>query len=195
MENPYAPPLADPVALKRQARRKTFRQLWPILILGPLVGAVVGGLINSINGAVSPDYFAWVMDWEDNIWLRSILQGMLEGLAWGLGNAIVFLMAALFFVMDEVRLAQILRLIGAIASAVIVLSFIAAFISAVHFFVDPLSSQLYVENRISFGGAINFAWVKGSILGACYSGPFTHGSFVAGTSASAQETSHDDRGG
>ena len=172
MQNPYASPLADPVALKRQARLKTLRQLWPILILGPLVGSAVGGLINSINAAVSPDYFSQVMDWENNIWLRSVLQGMLEGLVLGLGNAIAFLVAALVFVMDEVTLAQLLRLTAAIAIAAFLLTLVTATASVMLSNLIPDFWPIYNPNWSSAEERIRYAWVKGSIEGAYYAAPF-----------------------
>jgi MFS family permease len=166
MENPYASPLADTVALKRQARRKTFQQLWPILILGPLVGAVVGGLIDAINAAVSPDYFNSAMDWED-----CILRGMLEGLILGLGNAVAFLVFALVFLMDRVTLKQLMRLIAAIAVAAFLLTVVAATASVMLSVMIPDWWPIYDGNWRSPDARMRYAWVKGSIDAAYFGAP------------------------
>ncbi len=157
--NPYAPPAAIPEPNWPWRIRATFHELKQILLLGPLVGAGVGGLLNIVNGYVSPYYFSRVMDWEDHIWLRSILQGMLEGLFYGLGNVLLFMAVATFFSRVRIEMSVVYRVLLIIAALVIVCWTFGGII----FVID--------SHLASSGWGHSYAWVMGSIAGAVYGSP------------------------
>jgi len=66
--------------------------LFGLVLTGPLLGAFLGALTNSLNGAISPVYFRAVMSWSavTNVWRAALAQGIYEGLLFGLGLAIVY---------------------------------------------------------------------------------------------------------
>lgn len=52
---------------------------------GILASAVLGAVINSVNGGVSPEYFITVLRWNavTDVWRAAIAQGIFEGLLFG----------------------------------------------------------------------------------------------------------------
>lgn len=57
-----------------------------------LAGAMLGAGTNAINGTVSPRYFVTILRWDHvaDIWRASVAQGILEGLVFGAGFALIF---------------------------------------------------------------------------------------------------------
>jgi hypothetical protein len=64
---------------------RRFGTLVTLLVIAPVAGAILGALMNTINGQVSSDYFAIVMSWDgQTAGIHAIAQGALEGFAAGL---------------------------------------------------------------------------------------------------------------
>ncbi|MBP7745117.1 MAG: hypothetical protein KA383_03220 [Phycisphaerae bacterium] len=66
--------------------------LLALLVSGAVLGALLGGVTNALSAAVSPEYFRTVLGWENvnNVWRASVAQGVFEGILFGLGCAVVF---------------------------------------------------------------------------------------------------------
>jgi hypothetical protein len=72
IENPYASPQSATVADIQIVPRLTATRMLAVLLVGLGGGAVLGTLTNSVNGALSPQYFRDVMGWRgSDIWISS----------------------------------------------------------------------------------------------------------------------------
>lgn len=150
-------------------------------MLAPACGALLGAVMNAINGRVSADYFAIVMSWD---WAaapsRAILQGVLEGCAAGLLFAIglLIIIAASTAMCCPAGLA-----VRALATALVIV--------AICWLIGGVSGVILARIRPRLWGSffigvplrvnlVRFAWVGGSIWGA-YGGMLI-GLIVAGVS-------------
>ncbi len=137
---------------------------------GPFLGAILGGLTNGISCWLSPSYFRNMMRWHDvyDIWTASIAQGIFEGILFGLGFSVVFVvvvgivtkarcpyrLAAPYLVWMAVAALVCWLLGGLIAIGLVSLS--PEFYE--HAFVGARDSEPFPQ-------MIRGAWVGGSIVG------------------------------
>jgi hypothetical protein len=140
---------------------------------GVLLGAALGALTNSINGAVSPLYFQTILRWHDvsNVWRASIAQGILEGLLFGLVLSIIFTTVVGVVTKGRCpfRLSAIYLLsVGAAALVCWTLG------GSIAMGLAALSPEFY---RHTFRGVpegmnemLRYAWVGGSIWGIQFGG-------------------------
>ena len=75
-------------------RRRQFLTLLGVAVTGVIVSAVLGGLTNIVNGWVCPNFFinVWQANWpyEWNLRQVAFAQGVLEGLLYGVGFALIY---------------------------------------------------------------------------------------------------------
>jgi len=76
------------------SRRRQFPTLVGVAVTGVVVAAVLGGLTNAVNGWVCPVFFlnVWQANWpyEWSLWRAAVAQGVLEGLLYGVGFALIY---------------------------------------------------------------------------------------------------------
>ena len=133
-----------------------------------VASAALGAATNSVNGAVSPLYFRWVLGWDDvsNIWRASIALGIFEGLLFGLAFSLIFTLVV--GLVSKVRcsyghaLAYVLRIaVCAVAcGAVGGLTAVGLAGLSPEFFRHTFN---YVPEAT--GEMLRYAWVGGSIWG------------------------------
>ena len=95
-ENPYLSPVAPPGPLDRNEPQH-HREPRPLAVAAMALSGVLGSgffgaTTNAINGAVSPTYFVNILGWHgvENVWRASIVQGVFEGLLFGVFFSLVF---------------------------------------------------------------------------------------------------------
>lgn len=147
--------------------------LFGLLLTGPALGAVLGAMTNSINGAVSPVYFRAVMNWSavTNIWRASIAQGIYEGVLFGLGMAVLY--AVVVGIVARGCAPYRLALVYLLAAAGFALTASAAG-GLVALGLAALSPE-YWQNTFAgapaaVGPLLRYAWVGGSIWGLQFGG-------------------------
>jgi hypothetical protein len=91
-DNPYSAPQAS---LRPEKFSKA--EVWQVLGTGLVIGAILGGATNAINGWIGPSYFIHLLNWTEDIWIKAVIQGALEAGLYGLLNAFVFVLIANFF--------------------------------------------------------------------------------------------------
>jgi hypothetical protein len=168
--NPYLTPAGLDVEGDGLPWQATWLRCWPVLLLGPLAGAVIGGATNAVNGWVGPAYYTWVVGWQDYIWVRAIGEGMLEGGVYGFGNAVFLLVAALtlFRAADFTRIAQAALLAALLALLLWTLGGMAAQV------VLAIAPDWFfaLEHPWRPGPPpASFAWVVGSIQAIIFGSP------------------------
>jgi hypothetical protein len=138
-----------------------------ICIVAPIAGAILGAMMNTINGRVSADYFAIVMSWD---WAtaptRAIFQGALEGFAAGL--LFGFFFAIVIAASTRLRCPPPLALrTFFLAMAIVVIAWVIGGVIGVG--LSLLWPKLWGFFFVGVPPRVNlprFAWVGGSIWGA-----------------------------
>lgn len=129
--------------------------------LAVAVSMTLGALANALNGWVCPEYFAFVMGWDpnSNIWLRAILQGLLEGFVIGGVLSVGFFGIGGLLTQFRLTFARAARYLAAI---VIVAVIAAVILGLVLMTMDDVRhTVLHSARRFS----PSFGWVKGCISG------------------------------
>lgn len=166
--NPYESPKTASSAVEVAGNR------WSLLVLlptGMVASSVLGAVTNMINGAVSPEYFSIVMGWSrhGNIWARSVFQGALEGLAYGLAFSFIFMMTAAIASRLKCDYRHAVAYIPLACGGVLITWTIGGVIGLTWAATNP---PLYrsVFPVVPYVGVERFGWVGGSIWGAIYGG-------------------------
>lgn len=164
-----------------------FRWWVPLLILcfGISLGAMLGAVTNIVNGPVCPEYFIFLMGWEDRVELRAIGQGSLEGgvlgLAFGIITSISFAASTRFrgtlgIAMRTLAVAVVVALIcwvfGGIVAVVISRTWPAWYVRT--FPVAQWSPRL---TRVAWVGGSIWGGYGGSMVGALVSCIYQHRSW------------------
>jgi hypothetical protein len=122
----------------------------------------LGALANAINGWVCPEYFTYVMRWDPdaNIWLRAILQGLLEGFVIGVVLSVGFFGVGSLLTGFRLTFARAVRYLKAIVIAAVIAALIPGLV---------LMSSNGVRAVVLFSSerefSPSFGWVAGSISG------------------------------
>jgi hypothetical protein len=140
------------------------------VITGVLAGGMFGGVVNMINGIVSPRYFVAVLNWRnvDDVWSAVVAQGVFEGLLFGLFFSTVFAAATGIITRAACSFRFCVRHLLGIVAAIAVCWFLGGLAGVG---LAALSRDFF-EMTFHYGsgvGAVNllrFAWVGGSIWGA-----------------------------
>ena len=133
-----------------------------------VLGALIGGASNTVNGAVSPAYFKNIMRWDDvaNVWRASIAQGIFEGLIFGVLFAILFAVVYGIVTRGECTYAYAARFLVCFAGAILACWAVGGIVAIG---LATLSAEFYRETFIrvpeEFGPMLRYAWVGGSIWG------------------------------
>lgn len=138
-----------------------------------LMGALVGGLTNAVNGAVSPQYFRNIMRWHDvrDIWRASIAQGIFEGLIHGIFFAAVFATVVGVVTRGRCRYLYVARFMLGVAVAVLGCWSLGGIIAMGLAALSPeFYRRAFTGVPEEFGPMLRYAWVGGSILGATFGG-------------------------
>lgn len=132
----------------------------------------VGGATNAINGAVCPEYFYLVMDWQmQDVWRASIAQGIFEGLLFGIAFSLVFTVGT--GIITQAACSYLFAMKHVLG---IVIGSCACWI-----FGGMAGVGLAILRRefdgfaifgvsLDFGSLLRFAWVGGSIWGVEFGG-------------------------
>jgi len=144
----------------------------PLAIIGValcsiLLGSLIGGLTNSINGAISPLYYRLVMGWRfEDIWSASIAQGIFEGTLYGIVFSIVFTTGFSLISKGRASFSFALRVLIQVFLFVLICWIIGGAIATFIAFFSPdlyrASIHIAPEEKNSL---LRFAWVGGSIWG------------------------------
>lgn len=165
-DNPYT----SPQCIDRTIRipsRFTARRMLALLSVGVSGGALLGVLTNSVNGAVSPQYFRDVMGWSgSHIWLRAVGEGALEGAGYALAYGILFMILIATVSQRRCRFRTAMRYVGftfALALGFWLLGGAAAVACAWLF--PSVCNPRYFGHNITWPAFGCYAWVRGSIQG------------------------------
>jgi hypothetical protein len=167
-ENPYESPQVPEYFGLSLPPRLTWRHIIGLLFVGVAGGACLGAVTNAVNGALSPRYFIDVMGWrrETNIWVASILWGILEGAAFGLAYAFVFMALISFASHRRCRFSHALRY-GLVTLALAFGFWILGGASGVAYadiFRDRCDHRFFGYHD-EWPSLARYAWVRGSIWG------------------------------
>ncbi|MDX1962790.1 MAG: hypothetical protein SFX18_06535 [Pirellulales bacterium] len=116
MQNPYsAPQTGDDTSLINPP------QMLGVLLYAVGLGSLIGMITSFINGWLGPAYFHYLMNWNDSIIIRAVIQGAIEGAIYGGINGFV-LGGVVFFWCGGIANPKVLKryvLMTAIAVSVI----------------------------------------------------------------------------
>lgn len=139
-----------------------------------LAGMVIGASTNTVNGAVSPEYFASVMGWQSDIWWSSIEQGVLEGFVIGLVLSAVVTTTIGIATRGTCEYGAALRWLARVLLAVYGLWCVGGILGMLLAAWQPTFFRSFAigvpEGR---GQLLRYAWVGGSIWGAYLGGAFS----------------------
>lgn len=164
--NPYAsPPLSKEESVQTNAWESA-RVGWPILFVGILAGASLGGVLTAFNAWLCPRFYLGLSPVVKlpSLWLSSVVHGIAEGGAFGFGNAALLYAAAVFLARRPVDLNSLLSVVRAACRNVVVLWLASGVIAAV--LVACSTDVLYWH---AFGWQGNWietllnAWCRGSV--------------------------------
>jgi hypothetical protein len=150
----------------RQVRPLT---LVAIGVAAVFAGAIVGASTNAVNGAVSPTYFIVIMGWdfEPNVWLASVVQGVLEGSVVGFLFSVILTMTIGIITRATCTLRIGMRWLGRIVLAIYGAWLVGGICGVMCAATNP---SFFRSSRFGYGGSaeemLRFAWVRGSIWGA-----------------------------
>jgi hypothetical protein len=143
-----------------------------LLSLGGAGGALMGVLTNSVNGAVSPQYFHDVMGWSgSHISLRAVGEGALEGAVYALAYGILFIILIATVSQRRCRFRTAMRYVGftfALALGCWLYGGAAAVVCA--WAIPSVCDHHYFGDDITWPAFGCYAWVRGSIWGVVYGG-------------------------
>jgi hypothetical protein len=168
--NPYE----SPKAVSRTSHSPPrISSLLLVLPTGMLLSALLGAITNAINGFVSPHYFSIVMGWPNDasLWARSIFQGALEGLAYGLFFSVIFTSVAGFVSRFRLRYREAMPYVFAVCTGALATWLMGGLIGWTWACLDPRSYRSRFPD-LPHEGAAQFGWVGGSIWGIVYGGFF-----------------------
>jgi len=158
-------PIAAP-APAAETPPRSFHTLAIICGIAPIAGAVLGAIMNTIDGQVSADYFAIVMSWDgQTAGIHAIAHGVLEGFAAGLLLGFFFAIVIAASTRGRCPLPLALRSF-ALAPAIAMIGWF--FGGGIGVTLALLWPQLWgfffvgVPPRVDL---VRFAWVGGSIWG------------------------------
>jgi hypothetical protein len=163
--NPYqSPNVASTTAVGSQSWWSAGAVLL-ILVVGTISGAMLGVATNGINGAVSPDFFEahrHVLVWSDstNIWLSSVVQGIVEGSIYGFGYAFILLLLLALFAGGRCRRSAVFKTITICFFSAIAMWLIGGAWGVAH--VIHVAALLGLR---ASPAALRYYWVLGSIRG------------------------------
>jgi hypothetical protein len=141
-----------------------------------VLGALIGGTTNMVNGAVSPQYFKNIMRWDDvtHIWRASVAQGIFEGLIYGVLFAALFAAVYGIVTRGECTYGYAARFLLCCGGAILTCWAIGGMIAMG---LAVLSPEFYRNTFIrvpkEFGAMLKYAWVGGSIWGGQIGGVLT----------------------
>jgi hypothetical protein len=135
--------------------------------LAVATSVALGGLANVLNGWVCPEYFMFVMHWDpdSNIWLRAILQGMLEGFVIGVVLSVAFFGIGSLLTRFRLTFARAARYLVAIVIAAVISAVVLGLILT----TDIRGMVLYSPDEVF---SLQFGWVAGCISGLERGGAF-----------------------
>ena len=173
--NPYAAPQQSAPIEREVPPKLTLRRVALLLPIGTIGGALLGAMTNTVNGAVSPDFFRDVMGghWlsDADVWLASIRQGLFEGAARGTEYAILFVVLTCVFSARRCYLGAAARC--ALLALILALSFWVAGgatgMAYTQWFPKHCSPR-YFGWHTSTESLLRYAWARGAYWGIIYGG-------------------------
>jgi hypothetical protein len=165
-ENPYSAPQAP---LHPEKFSKS--EIWQVLGTGVVLGSALGAATNALNGWIGPTYFAFVFRSNEDLWIKAVIQGILEAGLYGLLNALVFVLIANYFGRGIRSVAVVRRYLISCAVAVLGVWILGGFggllfapwIGRHPLYRGPFPAPLFDDP--------DFCWVAGSLnvaVGACW---------------------------
>lgn len=170
--NPYESPLHP--SERRAEPTPWWMQGIQFCGLAVATSMALGALANVLNGWVCPEYFSYVMGWDpdSNIWLRSILQGPLEGFVIGGVLSVTFFGVGSLLTRFRLTFSRATRYLIAIVMAAVLAAVVAGL---------TLMSVEGVRDVVLYSPderfSPSFGWVAGSISGLEQGGAFA--AFIA----------------
>lgn len=171
-DNPYASPQSTTVDGVRLPPRLTITRMFALLVVGVAGGAALGALTNSVNGALSPQYFRDVMGWYGaNIWASAVGQGALEGVIYGLAYGVIFIGIIAVASLRRCRFQIALRYVGVTFALAFAFWLIGGAIAVAFAWLFPnLCDSRFFGDDFTWPALGFYAWVRGSIWGAVCGG-------------------------
>lgn len=160
--NPYESPLHPAERIDRPA--PWWLQGIQFCGLAVAVSVMLGALANVLNGWICPEYFILVMRWpeDSNIWLRSILQGMLEGFVIGLVLSVAFFGVGSLLTGFRLTFGRASRYLAAVVIAAVASAVCAGLILSQ---VDSIRTIVLYSVPGPMSPSPSFGWVAGCISG------------------------------
>jgi hypothetical protein len=167
--NPYEAPQS--IVSQPQLPELSFRQL---ALFGCCLGAGLGVLTNTINGFVGQDYFRIFMNYQEQIFFKAILHGIIEGGLYGLLNSILFWCGVKKFHHGRADIQQLKRYFFWLALIVFGMWLLGGFVAA---FLLKSQQPLIIQELPILQGKVfleptGFWWCLGSLNLAVASSPF-----------------------
>lgn len=175
IDNPYASPRSLTVDDIPISPRLTTRRMIALTGIGLIAGAALGSITNSVNGALSPQYFRDVMDWYgSNIWISAVGQGALEGAIYGLAYVLIFIALIAGISRRRCGFRTAIRYVGLTFSLAFTFWLLGGAIAVAFARLFPnLCDPVFFGDQYTWPALVCYAWVRGSIWGAVFGGLFS----------------------
>jgi hypothetical protein len=151
-DNPYSAPQAE---LHESSFNR--RDAWYVIGYGAVLGASLGIVTNAINGWLGPVYFAFVMRWQNPIWIKAVSQGAVEGAIYGILSAAVLTGVALYQKRPKLFDQKIRRTMYWVAGTVFVF-----------WVIGGTFATLYLPHHQPAPGTTIFPWLAFGDRGFCW---------------------------
>jgi hypothetical protein len=133
-----------------------------------LLGGVLGGITNAVNGAVSPLYYETIMRWSDvDTHTASIAQGIFEGLLFGAFVSVVFTSVVGIVTRGTCPYAYAMKSLLLIALTALGFWVLGGLLAMGLAAISPdFYRNTFIGVPSSVPAMLRYAWVGGSIWGA-----------------------------
>lgn len=144
-----------------------------LAFLIPIIGGVIGGTTNWINGKISKEYFKLVMDWNfPNVRYVAIIQGIFEGLGYGIVFSCIFTIGFAWITKMKADWGFTIQQLKKIVLIIYGGWFLGGSLTMLFTLVFPATFEAYLIYILSTKklALVRFAWVGGSVWGGMIGG-------------------------
>jgi hypothetical protein len=136
-----------------------------LLAVGPLLGSAFGAMTNLVNGLISPQFFADVMNIRDDLWLNSVRNGIIRGAMFGAVYGTVFVLLLAWISRPRCEPAVALRYVALTILFALALWILGGLLATLYVsLTGALADPFWLGKHASQSSRLLYAWVRGSIF-------------------------------